>query len=161
MKLSIRANDMNDCAALRTYLAERDARAFGRTVRHLAHLALADVHYKSHVGTLLLDVKCVASAKEPRIRVTVLPGTKLNQAIHAVVSDTGRGGSEVLLALMILGWRTFANSKQAVAPEPIESTASPRTTDPPEVMLPTTVAADDDRQVNYNNLQLRSLIKGL
>jgi hypothetical protein len=62
---------------------------------------------------------------------------------------------------MTLGWRTFTNSKQSVAPEPLESTVSLRTTDPPEVMLPTTVAADDDRQVNYNNLQLRSLIKGL
>ena len=161
MKLSIRANDLNDCAALRTYLAERDARAFGRTVRHLAHLALADVHYKSHVGALLLDVKCVASAKQPGIRLTVLPDTKLDLAIRAVVSDTGRGGSEVLLALMIVGWRPFANSKQSVAPQPMESTASPRTTDPPEVMLPTNVAADGDRTVSYDNLQLRLLIKGL
>jgi hypothetical protein len=161
MKLSIRANDLQDCAALSAYLAERDARAYGRTVRHLAHLALNEVHYKSLVGTLLLDVKFVASAKQPRIRVTILPNTKLDLAIRSIVSDTGRGGSEVLLALVTVGWRTFANTRQSVAPQPMELPASPRSTDQHEVSSPTIVAATEDRSINYDNLQLRSLIKGL
>ena len=165
---------------LQSHLKSCDARILGLTVRQLALVGLNDANAQELVGGLLLELRSSRLSQEPRSRITVAAGSKLDVGISTIVVETGRTNSEVLMALVIVGWRGMSCSMAPPRSEPMrrqreqgvnlakQLEVNVRAVYEPQ---PKGSAVDcsyganndakDDLGVDYSGLDARALIQGL